>query len=518
MPQPSASRAKGSEMTASMAPIKAGAFGYEQARHLLWRAGFGGTPRQIQTLVEWGPEKSVDHLLAPETVPFEEVADSAFDRSIIRPPTEAERRTTQQARRSRDEETLARIQVEIQRREREDRQQMREIQKWWLTRMIETPRPLEERMTLFWHGHFATSFRTIENSYHMFKQNMLFRRHALGNFGELLFGIIRDPAMLAYLNNNQSRKGRPNENLARELMELFSLGVGNYSEQDIKEGARALTGYTFDDDDFVFRKDAHDQNPKKILGRSGRMDGDDFVRQILLQPACSRFMARKLYGCFVADIPPLDATNNDRTLDRTTSAVIADLASAMRSSRYNIKPVLRRLLLSEHFYDARIMGQQIKSPVQLVVGAARSLLTPTRDMGLLVDALDLMGQKIFEPPSVKGWNGGRSWINTSTFYVRQNIMAFLLTGRKPAGWDAMATQERYDPRPLLDELAAVFLGACADTRSTAEHLLRFTIGSAPDDAVNVLVSSADEPSAGDSSHPAARMLLLISAMPEYQLC
>src|SRR5690606_36154125 len=141
------------------------------------------------------------------------------------------------------------------------------------------------------------------------------RRHALGNFGELLFAIIRDPAMLGFLNNNQSRKGRPNENLARELMELFSLGVGNYSEQDIKEGARALTGYTFSDDEFVFRSNDHDQNPKRILGRQGRMDGDDFVRAILEQQACSRFVARKLYAYFVADIPPLDATDNDRALD-----------------------------------------------------------------------------------------------------------------------------------------------------------------------------------------------------------
>ena len=519
MRQPStASPTRRSDTTPSMAPIKPEKFGYEQARHLLWRAGFGGTPRQIQTLADWGPEKSVDYLLAPEQVPFDEVSETAFDRSIIRPPTEEERRTAQQARRARDEETLARLQLDNQRREREDRQQMREVQKWWLTRMIETPRPLEERMTLFWHGHFATSFRTIENSYHMFKQNMLFRRHALGNFGELLFGIIRDPAMLAYLNNNQSRKGRPNENLARELMELFSLGVGNYTEDDIKEGARALTGYTFQDDEFVFQKDAHDQNPKKILGRSGRMDGDDFVRQILAQAACSRFIARKLYAYFAADIPPLDATNNDRTLDRTTVSVIGDLASAMRSSRYSIKPVLRRLFLSEHFYDPRIMGQQIKSPVQLVVGAVRSLYTPTRDLGLLVDALDLMGQKIFEPPSVKGWNGGRSWINTSTIYVRQNVLAFLLTGRKPAGWDAMANEERYDPRPLLDELAGIFPSARSDTRSTAEHLLRYTIGAAPDHAVDILVSSVASAGGGESRDDATRMLLLISAMPEYQLC
>src|SRR6185436_12424118 len=163
-------------------------------------------------------------------------------------------------------------------RERDDRRQMREMQKWWLKRMIETPRPLEEKMTLFWHGHFATSFRTIENSYHMFKQNTLFRKHAVGNFGELLFAIIRDPAMIAYLNNNQSRKGKPNENLAREIMELFSLDIAGYTERDIKEGARALTGYTFVDDKFEFRRNDHDTGEKSILGVTGPLDGDGFVK------------------------------------------------------------------------------------------------------------------------------------------------------------------------------------------------------------------------------------------------
>jgi uncharacterized protein (DUF1800 family) len=514
-PQPAAAR---KQPAPSMSPIKPAAFGYAQARHLLWRAGFGGTPRQIHTLVEWGPERSVDYLLDPSKASFDEVAADAFDRDIRRPPTREEQARARAARQRRDEEELARIQALQQQREREDRAQMREIQRWWLKRMIETPRPLEEKMTLFWHGHFSTAYRGVENSYHLFMQNMLFRRHAVGNFGEQLFAIIRDPAMLAYLNNNQSRKGRPNENLARELMELFSLGVGNYTEQDIKEGARALTGYTFSDDEFVFRANDHDQNPKRILGKQGRMDGDDFVRAILEQPACSRFMARKLYKFFAADIPPLEATNNDRTLDPVAASAIRDLASVMRSSKYEVRPVLRRLFLSEHFYDERLMGEQIKSPVQLVVGAVRSLNTPTRDLGLLVDALDLMGQKIFEPPSVKGWDGGRSWINTSTVYVRQNIMAFLLTGKKPVGYDAMAADEKYDPQPLLEELAKASPGAERDIEQVTEYLLRFTLGKAPTDARDVLMNFAKGLDVGVSPDLITGMLLLITAMPEYQLC
>jgi uncharacterized protein (DUF1800 family) len=522
MPQPTRpapSRPKeGNEPTASLSPITPARFGYGEARHLLWRAGFGGTPAQVQTLVSWGPEKSVDYLLEPDKVIDEPIAADTFDRNIIRPPTPEEQAAARRARQTQDEETLARLRTMQQTRERDDRRQMREIQKWWLKRMIETPRPLEEKMTLFWHGHFATSFRTIENSYHMFKQNMLFRRHAVGNFGELLFSIIRDPAMLAYLDQNDSRKGRPNENLAREIMELFSLGLGNYSEKDIKEGARALTGYTFSDDEFVYRRNDHDDNPKTILGRSGSLDGDDFVRAILGQRACSRYITRKLYKYFAADIPPLDSTDNDRTLDAPTKAVISELAGAMLSSRYELKPVLRRLFLSEHFYDPRIMGQQIKSPVQLVVGAVRTLNTPVRDMALLCDACNLMGQDIFFPPSVKGWDGGRAWINTSTYYVRQNIMAFLLTGKKPKGYDALADQEKYDPRPLLASLASADPGAETDVQKVTDYLLRFTLGRAPEDARALLTDFATRLGSGVTRDLVIGMLLLITAMPEYQLC
>ncbi|MFN9969976.1 MAG: DUF1800 family protein, partial [Phycisphaerae bacterium] len=187
-----------SVVSASMAPITAKDFGYDQARHLLWRAGFGGTPEQIQTLASWGPTKAVDYILDPGNAPADRPGADTFDKSIMREPTAEERAAYLKDRQSQDEDALAKFRVEQQRRQGQDRQQIGEIQRWWLKRMIETPRPLEEKMTLFWHGHFATSYRTIENSYHMFMQNELFRSHALGNFGNLLYGIIRDPAMLKY--------------------------------------------------------------------------------------------------------------------------------------------------------------------------------------------------------------------------------------------------------------------------------------------------------------------------------
>lgn len=488
-------------------------FGYDQARHLLWRAGFGGTPEQIQTLVGWGLEKSVDYLVNPQKVPFEDPRASSFDGNIHREATEEERLAYRRAQQQGDEEALARLRLERQRRERNDREQMREAQKWWLKRMIETPRPLEEKMTLFWHGHFATSFRKVENSYHMLQQNAMFRTHALGNFGDLLFGIIRDPAMLAYLDNQRSSIRQPNENLARELMELFSLGEGNYSEKDIKEGARALTGHTFEGNEFRFVDRNHDKGSKSILGKSGNLDGDDFVRAILESRDCSRFLAIKLYRHFIGDVPL-----SGEGLDPARRAYINRLASTILESRYELRPVLRRLFISEHFYHPSNMHEQIKSPVQLVVGSVRSLLTPVRDLSVLNDALDLMGQSLFFPPSVKGWDGGRSWINTSTLFVRQNIMAYLLTGKMPQGYDRSADTQKYDSEPLLGELAKADPAAPRDPQKVVEYVLRFTLGHAPSQAKETLLSFIAGHGNRITPDIVTGSLMLVTAMPEYQLC
>lgn len=502
--------------TTSLSPLVKKDFGFDQARHLLWRAGFGGTPDQVQTLVNWGLEKSVNMLVDYEGIAFEEVSPTQFSADIMRPPSEDERRMARQAAAARNEDRLAELRLRRQNAEQADREQMRDVQRWWLKRMIETPRPLEEKMTLLWHGHFATNYRTIEDSYHMFQQNQLFRKHATGNFGELLFAIIRDPAMLAYLNNNQSRRGRPNENLARELMELFSLGVGNYTEGDIKEGARALTGYTFQDDQFVFQKNNHDAGGKSILGRSGNLDGDGFVNAILEQPACSQFIAGKLYRAFVHDYP-----SGDERIDTAARTVIGDLAALMRAESYQIKPVLRRLFLSQHFYDAGLRGEQIKSPVQLIVGAIRSLNTPPRDLGLLCDAANMMGQNIFFPPSVKGWDGGRSWINTSTLFVRQNTLVFLLTGKRPQGRDALADKEQWNPSPLLSQLADAFPEASSgDLKALLDAILSFSLGRTNPVCRPILdqfVASRARNGKLDADS-LTDLLMLITAAPEYQLC
>ncbi|HRJ49140.1 MAG: DUF1800 domain-containing protein [Phycisphaeraceae bacterium] len=504
-------------LSASLSPIKPEKFGYDQARHLLWRAGFGGTPTQIQTLASWGPQRAVDYMLDFDRVADEPVAGDLFDRNIMRPPTSEEREAYRKAQRAQDEDALARFRQERQRRERSDRSQMTEIQKWWLRRMIQTPRPLEEKMTLFWHTLLATSYRTIENSYHMFLQNMMFRRHATGNFGRILSDLIRDPAMIKYLDNDSSRKGRPNENLAREIMELFSLGIGNYTERDIKEGARALTGYTFRDDEFFFDARNHDNGEKTILGKRGTHDGDGFVRAILDSKACAAYIARRLYGFLAADLPPLERVP-DRDLDPSVRAVLDGLTSTLVSGNYELKPMLRRLLLSEHFYDPANAGEQIKSPVVLVVGAIRSLNTPVRDLGILNDALDLMGQSIFFPPSVKGWEAGRSWINTSTIYVRQNILTYLLTGKKPVGYDATADSARFDPTGLLSELSRADASAANDPGRVVDYLLKLTLGGIPPAARESLVAFARSRGGTITPDVVTALLLVTTTMPEYQLC
>jgi len=508
--------AAGSSMTPtdSMRGIRAERFTDREARRLLWRAGFGGTPEQVRTLASWGPERAVDFLLDTDSIEHRREDDDSFADDIMVPLTDAEREEYRRARREGDEETVARFRARRQNAQRADRRQMAAMQRWWLARMIESPKPLEEKMTLFWHGHFVSAYRAVENSHHMLLQNGLFRSHALGSFSALMRGVIRDPAMLEYLDNARSRRRSPNENLARELLELFSLGVGNYTERDIKEGARALTGYSYDGNEFVFRRAQHDGGQKEILGVRGRLDGDGFVDAILGRQSCSEFLCWKLYRYFVADIPP-----DFRRAPATAQRVILKMAATMRRENYAVRPVLRELFLSEHFYDPAIGGAKIKSPVELVVGAVRSAMAPARSLGVLVDALDLMGQDLFHPPNVAGWAGGRAWINTSTLFARQNSLTYLLTGETP-GRGARGRRGRgslYEPGALTTELGApasdpVLLGV-----ALLDHLLGEAGPEMRPQRERLVIGILDSDK-GSVSSRVGDAVSLITALPEHQLC
>jgi len=497
--------ARSEPMNTSLGPLPASAFGFDQARHLLNLAGFGGTPQQVLTLQRMGLDDAVDTLVGYEQTDMGSDPDPDFDSGIIRPLTPEERMARRDARRNDNKEVLEQLREQFLDRRRMDRLQMADISMWWIGRMISTPRPLQEKLTLLWHNHFATSFRTVQDSWLMLQQNALFRRHANGHFGNLAMGIIHDPAMLKYLNNNQNRKGSPNENLARELMELFTLGEGNYTERDIREGARALTGYTYRDNEFHFAEYAHDTGRKTILGQTGDFGGEDFVRILLRQRACSRFIAMKLYDHFVADVSNEESPANTKVIDQ--------LAGLMRREKYQMAPVLKTLFKSGHFYDPGIVNNQIKSPVQLIIGTVRMLNTPTRQVRLLHNALRTMGQAIFMPPSVAGWDGGRQWINTSTLFARQNTCAYLITGRKPFKHDWSPDDMGYDPTFLVDGLPS------RSPEAVVDHLLGTLVGDAFIEARRQpLIDMLYEHGGAVDRDSLAALLVLITALPEYQLC
>ena len=297
----------------------------------------------------------------------------------------------------------------------DEHDKIRDLKFWWLSRMLTTDRPLEEKMTLFWHSHFASSFNEkIEACYPMWVQNDMFRRNALAPFPVLLSKVIRDPAMLVWLDNAESRGGRPNENFARELMELFTLGVGNYTENDVKAAARSLTGYTVNRETWTFRFDAsgHDPGEKTYLKQTGAWDGDDVVRIITSQEASARFMARKFLEFFVYQNPEPD---------------LLDAAAKLYAANPP-KEFFRTLFQSEVFHSPKARDSIVKSPVVLAIGALKAMHLPVPAKEVLADALRLMGQDLFFPPDVNGWPGGMAWINSNMLLMRYNFANFLLNG------------------------------------------------------------------------------------------
>ncbi len=494
----------------SLQPLDPKEFDQRKAKHLLQRAGFGGTPQQAEALANLGLEKAIAYIVNYQELPDPNpTAIDDYDKDIIRPPTSSERDALRKARQNGDEETVDMFRTKRQRRQRTDRKQIAEMEQWWLARLVSTPRPLEEKLTLFWHGHFATGYRTIENSYHMYLQNLMLRENAMGNFKEdLVRGIIHDPAMIRYLNNHQNRKQAPNENLARELMELFTLGEGEgYTEDDIKEGARALTGYTVEDDEFAFQTRQHDTGTKKIFGRSGQFDGDDFVNLIFTRRSVSTFVIEKLYRFFVNDLP-----HGETTASKT---YVRLLSKVFKRNDWNIKPIIETMLLSKHFYDESNMNAIIKSPVQLIVQAARTLNPPQRKklVRTLAIASDIMGQRLFAPPSVKGWDGGRSWINTSTMFMRQNTMLYVLTGQRPDSNAWEADGKTYDAMALVQ-------GHTSSPRATIKYLLSslLNIESPSRERTSSLEDYMKTQHNKVNNKTVTGLLTLITAMPEYQLC
>jgi uncharacterized protein (DUF1800 family) len=422
-------------------PASAARLGADDARHLLSRTAFGATPAEIETYSRLTREQAADRLLAgtvrsPSTAPPAWTTEP-FERRGYRGLSAEERRLAV----------------------REMNQKAFELQSWWLAEMLATPSPLTEKMTLFWHNHFVSSQRKVRSPQLMYRQNALLRQHALGNFGEMLHAVARDPAMVIYLDNASNRKGTPNENFAREVMELFTLGEGRYGERDIKEAARAFTGWSVDPatGEFLFRANAHDDGEKTVLGRTGNFGGDAVLDILLAQPQTAEFIVAKLWREFVSPQP--------------NPAEVRRIAAAFRDSRYDIRVAMRALLVSDAFYAEVSRGTLIKSPVELVVGTLRQFQFTTGDVLPFVIATNQLGQVLFAPPNVKGWPGGESWINSTTLLRRKAFLerVFRVEELRPMMTAAAAegaAMQMEMPRGLaaLDEGRSRYLNALSQIR------------------------------------------------------
>ncbi len=346
---------------------------------LLRRAGFGAGLEELERYAGLGVEGTLDALLHPELV------EEDFDGLLA---------------------SLSGHLVDLQ--------NLEDVQTWWLYRMIRTRRPLVEKLTLFWHGHFAVANAKVANPHAMHNHLALLREHGLGSYRDLLLAVSKDPAMLIWLDGNTNRKGAPNENYGRELLELFTLGVGNYEEADVAAAARAFTGWNLQDGAFFFNRNQHDFGPKTFLGQTGLLDGGDIVDIVAGQTATAERICRKLFTFFAYPNPE--------------PPVLEMLVRTYQDSGANTRTVVRAILRSDAFFSEQSRHGHVKSPVEYAVGAIRMLGGQVRERGL-VQALRLMGQDVLNPPNVAGWAGGRAWVNPSTLLERFNFAARLASAR-----------------------------------------------------------------------------------------
>jgi hypothetical protein len=351
--------------------------------HLYRRAAFGATSPDLESAREKGPEKTIALLLSGGAG-LEE-----FDRRM-KPLAD----------------TIAKGNAGGQ------------LRAWWLTRMLYSPHPLQEKMTLFWHNHFATSNAKVQNARFMLGQYNLLRKYALGSFAKLLREMSYDPAMLVWLDGKDSRKGNPNENYARELMELFSLGIGHYTEKDIREAARAFTGWTIAGAEPHFNKGQHDSGEKTVLGQKGKWGPEDIVRICLEQQSAPFFIVGKLYRFLVSDT------------DKPSRELLQPLAGQFVKSGFDTSALVKTMISSNLFFSEDAYRKKIKSPVDFALGIVKGLEGRIGATALAA-ALEQLGQNLFNPPSVKGWDGGTAWLNGQTLLYRQNLALALTSTEDP---------------------------------------------------------------------------------------
>jgi uncharacterized protein (DUF1800 family) len=435
-------------------------WGLRRIVHLHRRTGFAATWSEIQRDLKAGPPASIDRVLAAKAASDAVPEDFPKTADLL----------GESAASSGD---AARLKA------------------WWIYRMMFGPDPLTERLALMWHNHFATSNLKIENLTAMRAQNELFRKHARDPFGELLNAVVRDPAMLTWLDAPANRKGKPNENLARELMELFSMGLGHYTETDVKEAARALTGWTLIDDAFAEEAKAHDPDEKTILGKRGRWKGADLVKMVLEHPATARRLAWRICELFLGE-------------KALKQPAVAELADGLRQHHLDIGWAVETVLRSQAFFAEENIGTRVLGPVEYVVGAARALelFDPPSSTLVLAEWTARLGQDLFHPPNVGGWPGGRSWLTTRALIGRANYAAALIEGRRvgrPCPMDALNLARGHGEPDIVAFATRLLLG----TEALPSWRARLT--------------AALDAKADNEAERARRVLGLILAMPEAQL-
>lgn len=419
----------------AMATLPASAWDKEKAGLLLQRAAFGGTPSEVETLAAMQPWQAADSLLGSP-----DLAKAELPPSLFQPTLQDKLRTERNRLKLLEPKAQEQKRQEIFRVVRaEQEKRLTDLRGWWLNRMANPVTAAREKVVLFLHGHFATSEEKVRNSTLLALQNQMFRERALGPWSDLVLGVAQDPAMLIYLDGARSRPEQPNENFARELFELFTLGEGHYTENDIQEAARAFTGWSIrlqskpgeamDEEthvpSFLNRARWHDGKSKKIFGKTGNFDGADVIRLTLQQPAAARWITGKLWHFYTGSTP-------GEELHR-------DLVSAWEENKGLIRPFLQAMWTHPDFYSPEVTRQRVKSPVEWLVGLCRQLERPLPAPALASEITAQLGQKLFAPPNVKGWDGGITWINTASLQRRYEYALWLIRGtqgvRELAGMD-----------------------------------------------------------------------------------
>ncbi len=433
-----------------LTPIGPADWNYDFAAHLLERAGFGGTPEEIQALAKMTPAQAIARLVRFEGTDVSGLPP--FDESDIHDPGlepfPPSRPAVTDLAKEKGEALGIKVKPSGNRRLqpivdeffywlRASVLETNRVSYWWANRMVDSPRPLQEKMALFWHGHFASNEAKVRDYRKLLGQLRLFQKMGTGNFRDLTVAVAQDPAMLSFLDAGVNVKGASNENFAREIMELFTMGVGNYTEKDIREAARAFTGWNFVDTKFVVNKDQHDDGEKTFLGKTGHFDGVDVIDIIMQQPATADYIAGKIYRYFVRqDLTP---------------ELQKKLGAQFRQSHYEITPLLETIFLSRDFYSPAAVGTQIKGPVELAVSTYRKLgLKSVPGVPDFNSATGALGQQLFSPPTVAGWAGGQSWITPGLLLERANFardilfpdISFLPPDRYTGGGEVRRVAER----------------------------------------------------------------------------